>query len=542
MNLSNILTRFFLSMGLSAALIGYAFWVSLSGMAHYREEVKRIFDKDQPLVAAYQNILSSALLEEMALRNLLINPKDKVAKDNLLKFRGIIVRIVDQVKVAIITNPDPVFKRMGGRDLDDLGDSLQRHTGTINRILDMSKIDRKEAMGLLETKELSQWRRIRKDIQMLMLLSQKELAVKDAELTRVYHRTMLLALSMVGIGFFVTFVVMGFVFSRFRTGIKSSVAMSEKLSCFDLSPVPGDPHKDEFGQIVEKLRSVLSEFHGIITDLVKVSSSMSDKAGELSGISSLAGENTKEIKEAAAQVVSVVEHMERTIFHSQELTERTTEEALKMVEITNEGVQIGERSQGSFEEILENIRKTREALQKLSGSVSRIGEATQSVRDIAAQTNLLALNAAIEAARAGEQGRGFAVVAEEVRKLSQRSATSTEEIGQVVREIQVMFEETSALMEQAQQAVFEGAGSTKETAKAFEDIHHAVESLPDLMKQVESSFDELRHEEAHSRDMALRINHLSEQMVDGQKTLSDVSSTLFSQSQRLQAFVRRFTL
>jgi methyl-accepting chemotaxis protein len=529
-------------MGLSAALIGYAFWVSLSGMAHYREEVKRIFDKDQPLVAAYQNILSSALLEEMALRNLLINPKDKVAKDNLLKFRGIIVRIVDQVKVAIITNPDPVFKRMGGRDLDDLGDSLQRHTGTINRILDMSKIDRKEAMGLLETKELSQWRRIRKDIQMLMLLSQKELAVKDAELTRVYHRTMLLALSMVGIGFFVTFVVMGFVFSRFRTGIKSSVAMSEKLSCFDLSPVPGDPHKDEFGQIVEKLRSVLSEFHGIITDLVKVSSSMSDKAGELSGISSLAGENTKEIKEAAAQVVSVVEHMERTIFHSQELTERTTEEALKMVEITNEGVQIGERSQGSFEEILENIRKTREALQKLSGSVSRIGEATQSVRDIAAQTNLLALNAAIEAARAGEQGRGFAVVAEEVRKLSQRSATSTEEIGQVVREIQVMFEETSALMEQAQQAVFEGAGSTKETAKAFEDIHHAVESLPDLMKQVESSFDELRQEEAHSRDMALRINNLSEQMVDGQKTLSDVSSTLFSQSQRLQTFVRRFTL
>jgi hypothetical protein len=62
------------------------------------------------------------------------------------------------------------------------------------------------------------------------------------------------------------------------------------------------------------------------------------------------------------------------------------------------------------------------------------------------------------------------------------------------------------------------------------------------MKQVESSFDELRQEEAHSRNMALRINNLSEQMVNGQKTLSDVSSTLFSQSQRLQAFVRRFTL
>ncbi|EQD59700.1 Chemotaxis methyl-accepting receptor, signaling domain protein, partial [mine drainage metagenome] len=83
-----------------------------------------------------------------------------------------------------------------------------------------------------------------------------------------------------------------------------------------------------------------------------------------------------------------------------------------MVEISTEGVRIGERSRSSFDKILENIRKTREALQKLSGSVSRIGSATQSVREIAAQTNLLALNAAIEAARAGEQGRGFAVVAD----------------------------------------------------------------------------------------------------------------------------------
>ncbi|MDX1491080.1 MAG: methyl-accepting chemotaxis protein [Pseudohongiellaceae bacterium] len=63
-------------------------------------------------------------------------------------------------------------------------------------------------------------------------------------------------------------------------------------------------------------------------------------------------------------------------------------------------------------------------LQHLDGIFSLLAES----RQLAEQTNLLALNASIEAARAGEFGRGFAVVAEEVRSLSQRSASFNEQI------------------------------------------------------------------------------------------------------------------
>jgi len=76
-----------------------------------------------------------------------------------------------------------------------------------------------------------------------------------------------------------------------------------------------------------------------------------------------------------------------------------------------------------------------DAVRKLTGRATDIGEFAGRIQDIASRTNLLALNATIEAARAGEAGRGFAVVATEVKSLAGQAANATKEISGLIASV-----------------------------------------------------------------------------------------------------------
>jgi methyl-accepting chemotaxis protein len=181
--------------------------------------------------------------------------------------------------------------------------------------------------------------------------------------------------------------------------------------------------------------------------------------------------------DAAARIVGNAEVMIQT----EQATSRLSQQALAAA---GEAHLSSAAGQGVLAETIERMHAlseranaSRELIEVLNQRSQDIQRVAQVIQSIASQTNLLALNAAIEAARAGEHGRGFAVVADEVRSLAGRTASATEEVGQMVDDIQ---QRTAQVVEQIRglsAGLSEGVGQVEHTGGQLARIAGLAEGV-----------------------------------------------------------------
>jgi hypothetical protein len=114
-----------------------------------------------------------------------------------------------------------------------------------------------------------------------------------------------------------------------------------------------------------------------------------------------------------------------------------------------------------------------------------ISQVVEVLDDLARQTNVLALNASLEASRAGPSGKGFAMVAEEVRKLAERSAAATKDVGAFVQTLESGAVEASRTLDELQtltKSLAEGAGGT---AAVSNELMNAAKRLTETLNQLQ---------------------------------------------------------
>lgn len=299
-------------------------------------------------------------------------------------------------------------------------------------------------------------------------------------------------------------------------------------------------YRDELGTVLNKIESMRINLRAIIAD-VMLAAKVVD-----TGSHHVAAEMTELLRRSTEQadrvtgVSAATEEMHQSIAQASELTRSATQ----MADVTTATVQQGSDhmsdSIASVEKIVQVVNNSRTTLLNLNESTKRIGQISLTIKDVADQTNLLALNAAIEAARAGEQGRGFAVVADEVRKLAERTAHSTLDIGETVQNIQQITATAINTLEDAVAEVGRGTQFIQESSSNLAEILKASIKSKEMSNEVSV----MLHEQAVAmEDIAQHMNEiytLASTNAEGVRKTGNITGELAHTASEMDLLVKHF--
>lgn len=209
--------------------------------------------------------------------------------------------------------------------------------------------------------------------------------------------------------------------------------------------------------------------------------------------------------DAAEQVVSSADVMITTERQTAQLSQQALSAASQARQRSDAGSVVLNESIQRMHRLSQGAVESRELIEALNQRSEEIQRVTMVIQSIASQTNLLALNAAIEAARAGEHGRGFAVVADEVRGLAGRTASATQEVGQMVADIQ---QRTTQVVEQIRQLSADLDSGVQQVELTGEHL----DSIARLAVEVESQVGEIAHGAQTNQDQLAGLFEAVERM------------------------------
>ncbi len=259
--------------------------------------------------------------------------------------------------------------------------------------------------------------------------------------------------------------------------------------------------------------------------------------------------NDKSMQDIAQSMTSISQSIQdeaemcNSIQNNVDQAERETKEMIessdKVKNTIAESAEIVASLKMQAESVNESNKSTVEAITRLSEKVTEVENFTNAILAISSQTNLLALNASIEAARAGEAGKGFAVVADEIRKLSEDTRESANQITGIIGELVNDVEITTSSMEVSSKTIGDQSRMIGSTKEKFDLIEAEVTDLIQNINETEALMKEIITATASINESISDLSAVGEEIAASSEEGASVSANAVESSGRVNHELRQ---
>jgi PAS domain S-box-containing protein len=244
------------------------------------------------------------------------------------------------------------------------------------------------------------------------------------------------------------------------------------------------------GDLTASINKMLENFSAMLTRVKQIGLSVTSSATEILAASEQIAAGSQRQADEITNTSSAVEEMAASMSQVSRNAEASAEAARRALDMAEHGDRSVRDTSEAMVRIDSAVQRTAEKMRLLAKRSSEISEIIDLINDVASQTNLLSLNAAIEAAHAGEAGLGFSVVAEEIRKLAERSARATRDVGSLIKAIQNETSEALEAMENGMKEVRDGSVLANQARQSLQEISGVVRQSAELIEEISAASEE----------------------------------------------------